>query len=833
MENKNIPEDELNVISPGNLEDQDEVSFDNDALISADAENGEDEEIDISELLHKYLPDFATEDDGESYETSEEVLVKSDTTDAEPYTGDIPDLVSAYADDSDEYTDEELAEAGTGDYLRESFVYAEDVMQENSADTEEYTEEISEYTEEYAVESEEHTEDSEEYTEEEYAFEGEDYSEYEYAADEAADPVGDTAEYVIKKNEGAPIPEDTELDATDINLMVAFGLDDELAATMGADVAQKLADEINAEAAIHEERYRRSVENEFLDFTQVPDITADLKRRIGRLKGKIFFAVLLTLVLFIYENLKFFGVQFGSFLNPAVYPVIYIMGSLQVMLFCAAVGYEQILTGCGELFCGRISPSSIAFIGNVCAVVYSVIQAETTVIPNEPVLFNTCAAAMTLFAIIYDYICTRRTMNSFNIVSAKRTKYAVKYMTAAEAGIPGGLFEDDDVSEGGVLRIEKTKFVDDFFSRTYERTKSSKTYSAAYLFISVIIALIMAVCTRFIGGDGSAEAVTVGFVTFFATMPLSLFLSMSYPFYKGSSDAFDEHGTIIGESAVEEYAEAGAVCFDDVDAFPSYGVKVQNIKIYNNHRIDRVLYYAASVFKTAGGPLSDVFEMATMEIGTSENVELTAAAEGYLGASVDEKNIIFGSAVKLREYGVNLPDSVTLEDDAFSDELCVMYMLREGKLMAKFILRYMLDADFEFLLKELSDEGMCACIKTFDPNIDDALVNMRLGGGRYPFRVLRYNDTDEINRVNERTSSGIVSRDSTKPLLGIIGSCSRILSTRKTGFAVGVVSSVIAAIIVWLLVASGGIATLTSGIVLIYQLLWAVAVLIVARMFLR
>lgn len=808
MENKNRPEDEVNMIVSEDAEGIEQDVFDDSVQISPDAAS-DDGELDISELLHKYLPDFAAEGEGVADDTAEDVA--SDDGEVEELIYSEEYTEEAYAADPDEYTDEELSETGSGDYFEESFVYAEE----------------EEYAEEPAVEPAE--EAAEEYPEEEYTPEVEDYSEYEYTSDEAAD----TAEYVIKKDDGVNIPEDTELDATDINLMVAFGLDDELAATMGADVAQKLTDEIHAEAAFQEEKYRRSVENEFLDFAQVPEITADLKRRISRLKGKIFFAVMLTLVLFIYENLKFFGVQFGSFLNPAVYPVIYIMGSLQVMLFCAAVGYEQILGGCGELFCGRINPSSLAFLGNVAAVVYSVIQAETTVIPNEPVLFNSCAAAMTLFAIICDYIGTRRTMNSFNIVSAKRTKYAVKYMTAAEAGIPGGLFEDDDVSEGGVLRIEKTKFVDDFFSRIYERTKSSKTYSAAYLFISVVIAVAMAVYAGLRGGDGSMSAVSVGFVTFFATMPLSLFLAMSYPFYKGSSDAFDDHGTIIGEGAVEEYAEAGAVCFDDVDAFPSYGVKVQNVKIYNNHRIDRVLYYAASVFKTAGGPLSDVFEMATMETGSSDNVELIAAAEGYLSATVDDKNIIFGSAVKLREYGVNLPDSVILEDDAFSDEVCVMYMLREGKLMAKFILRYMLDADFEFLLKDLSDEGMCACIKTFDPNIDDALVNMKLGGGRYPFRVLRYNDTEEINRISERTSSGIVSRDSTKPLLGIIGSCSKILSTRKACFTVGVVSAVIAAIIVWLLAASGGIATLTSGIVLIYQLLWAVAVVIITKMFLR
>ena len=803
MENKNRHEEEYEVTVPEEgITGED--SFEEEIVIpeTEDNSSGGDENVDIADLLQRYLPDFAVDDAAPSEEFSEDYA--DDAADVE-YTAEI------YAEESGEYVEEIVYEVDPDEYSEEELVEDGEVYYDEDA---------------YEQPAEEQS-DLPGYDDEEYSPEVDDYSAYEYVSDEAAynESAGLNAE--------PEIPEDSELDATDINLMVAFGLDEELAKTMGAEVAAKLTEEIHAEAREREEKIRRSVENEFLDPSQIPEVASDLKKRHNHLKAKMLFAGVLSLVLLVYENLELVGVQFGSFLNPAVYPVVYIMVSLQIMLFVAAIGYEQLLTGCGYLFTGKINPSSIAFLGNVGAIVYSAIQAESAVIPNEPVLFNACAAFMTLFAIIADYITVKRTMLSFNIVSAKRPKYAVSYMSAAEAGIPDGLFEDDDVSEGGVLRIVKAKFVDDFFARTADRSKADKAYSAAYLFISVILALLMGLFVGFRDTSSGISAIGAGFVTFFSTIPLSLFLSMSYPFYKGVSDAYDYDGTIVGESSAEEYADAGAVCFDDVDAFPSYGVKVQNIKIYNNHRIDRVLYYAASAFKMAGGPLSDVFEVATMEIGTSENVELTAAAEGYLGAKVDGKNIIFGRADKLREYGINLPDSVILEDDTLSDELCPMYMLREGKLMAKLILRYMMDSDFEFLMKDLSDEGMCACIKTFDPNIDDSLVTMRLGGGRYPFRVLRYNSTEEINRVNERVSSGIVSRGTTKPLLSIIGSCARMLSARKSGFVVGLVSAILASVVVGLLVVSGGASTLGSFAVIIYQLLWTLPVFFISRVFLR
>ncbi len=842
MENKNLPENSHDNNVPETEDIRNNDMFDDIYLPNESEADVSDNDLDIADLLRKYLPDFEPEKETteeldpsaivagldlerEQLEVAEEnpyvessEIPAEDETPAE-YAETVPEEYAA------EYTPEEIPDDGMA-------VYNSAEPEEVEVGYEDYAPAIAEET--YADDAD-YSEEVEEADYSEEAEESQDYSEYEYVSDDAPYEEETPADTIIKDGgKEYVIPGDAELDATDINLMVAFGLDDELAKTMGADVAAKIAEEIDAEAKEHEDKVRRSVKNEYVDSAQTGKIASEFKRRSSHLKAKILLSAIFTLLLLLYENLEIFGVQFGGALNPAVYPVVYIMVSLQIMLICGAVGYEQLLGGCADLFCGRINPSSIAFVGNVAAIAYSVILAESTVIPNEPTLFNACAASMTLFAIVYDYITVKRDILAFNIVSSKRPKYAVRYMTAAEAGIPGGLFEDDDVSEGGILRIEKTKFVDDFFARTTAKTKSGKAYAAAYICISLIAAIVIGVYAGMHGdSENSVSAINAAFVTFFATMPLSLFLAMAYPFYKGTSNAYDLDGTVLGESAAEEYAEAGAVCFDDVDAFPSYGVKVQNIKIYNNHRIDRVLYYAASAFKVAGGPLADVFEVATMEIGTSDDVVVEAATEGYLEATVDEKNIIFARADVLREYGINLPDSVIGEDDALSAEVCPMYMLREGRLMAKLLIRYMMDSDFEFLLKELSDEGMCACIKTFDPNIDDALVTMKLGGGRYPFRVLRYNDTDEVHRLNDHLSSGIISRGTTKPLLGIIGSCGKMLGMRKAGFVVGLISSAIASLVALILVASGGFASLSSIAVVVYQILWALPVILTTKMFLR
>ena len=51
---------------------------------------------------------------------------------------------------------------------------------------------------------------------------------------------------------------DGDLDSTDINLMLAFGLDDELERTMGTpEVAQKLTEELDEEQRVRDEKSAR------------------------------------------------------------------------------------------------------------------------------------------------------------------------------------------------------------------------------------------------------------------------------------------------------------------------------------------------------------------------------------------------------------------------------------------------------------------------------------------------------------------------------------------------------------------------------------------------
>ena len=67
------------------------------------------------------------------------------------------------------------------------------------------------------------------------------------------------------------------------------------------------------------------------------------------------------------------------------------------------------------------------------------------------------------------------------------------------------------------------------------------------------------------------------------------------------------------------------------------------------------------------------------------------------------------------------------DDVDLSDELSIMYMFRENKLVAKMYIKYVMDSDIDLILKQFSGSGLYVCVRTFDPNIDEAMIAKKAG----------------------------------------------------------------------------------------------------------
>ena len=627
--------------------------------------------------------------------------------------------------------------------------------------------------------------------------------------------------------------ENDEFDPTDINLMVAFGLDNK-----DNKKAKEFGDRLEAKQHSRESHKVKLDHPEFVDKTQIPKIRKEFRDKKISLWVRFTVCTVLTVLLMIFENIPlitklFTGTeqQFAGVFDPAVYPVVYIMVSLQLMLLACFCAVDEIIAGVKNIFRGTPTPSSMTALLTLGGIVYSAVLAVTVVSPNEPVMFNFVTAVSAMLTLICAMYNNKRESMNFAVIANRKPKHIVRRLPDEESeGEARAFAESEDACD--VMKIEKTDFIDGFFARLSRPDPSTGVFMTFAMSASVAIAVLFGIFVNLRGGDNTSVCRVV-YSAMLMLAPLSAYVTFSYPMYRANIAAKEYDSAIIGDASLEEYSNASIISFDDKNVFPSYSVKVQNMRIYNNARIDRVLYYAASVFAYAGGPLQDVFEVATKDMGVSQNVKIFDTEAGFLATQVDGVNIIFGSSQNLQSRGLEIPEGALRDDVDLSDELSIMYMFRENKLVAKMYIKYVMDSDIDLILKQFSGSGLYVCVRTFDPNIDEAMIAKKAGMKKMPLKIVRYSSADEVGRYEEKVDSGLVTCGSPKSLLQVITYCGKVLHTKKTDIALGVLSVMIGAAILILLLLAESLSVLSSLLIVLYQLVWLIPITIASKVFIR
>lgn len=630
--------------------------------------------------------------------------------------------------------------------------------------------------------------------------------------------------------------EEEDIDPTDINLMVAFGLD---AGENKKDRrAKEFGDRLEARQQSRENKKTKLDRPEFVDKTQTPKIRKEFHERKIALWIKLSLCAVFTVLLMVFENIPaltklFTGSekQFAGAFDPAVYPTVYIMLSLQLMLLACFCAFDEIIAGFKYLFRGIPRPESMTALLTVAGIVYSAVLSLLTESPAEPVMFNFATAVSALLTLIDALYNNKRETMNFAIIANRKPKHIVRRLPDEESEGEARAFADnDDVCD--VMKIEKTDFIDGFFGRLQRPDSTTGVFMTFAMSVTVAVGVLFGIFANFKGGD-SAMICRVIYSAMLLVAPMSAYITFSYPFYRANVAAKEYDSAIIGEASLEEYSNASIISFDDKNVFPSYSVKVQNMRIYNNARIDRVLYYAASVFAYAGGPLQDVFEVATKDMGVSKNVKIYDTEAGFLATQVDGVNIIFGSAANLQRRGLEIPEDALKDDVDLSDELSIMYMFRENKLVSKMYIKYVMDSDIDLILKQFSGNGLYVCVRTFDPNIDERMIAKKAGMKKMPLKIVRYASADEVGMYEEKVDSGLVTCGSPKSLLQVISYCGKVLHTKKTDIALGVLSVMIGLAILVLLLLADSLSALSSLLIVLYQLIWLIPITIASKVFIR
>lgn len=621
-------------------------------------------------------------------------------------------------------------------------------------------------------------------------------------------------------------------DETDANLMLAFGMEDELEKAMGKENADRLRSDMEKsipEDQIKKKKVREEKPGELREFitpVEAKGIFENYKTAFGKNALSLFAMVAVVIVLFFYENIITLGGHLPDALNPVYYPVVNVMVGLQFLFIGAGIAYRSLIKGIRGLIDRKPVPESfiplILLVSVIFAVCVCFFSPDVT-----PVTFNFPASLCLLFAVLNERMDLRREIMSFNIISSKRTKFALEKLELGDAELETKAFDKFLPKQPAVFKINKTGFIDGYFRRT-KAYPSTKLVLKAFIPASAAIAAASLVMGAILLRDWQS-AVMLAYTAFFFSLPATVFIAFGLPAFRASRLAFAENSAFVGESALDEYTTAGSISFDDREVFPTAGVKLRSVKVFGSGRIDTVIYNVASIYSVLGGPLSDVLNVATADLGRSEDTEILSVDNEGVEALVDGKHLYAGKADYLRKNGyvpVSDPDD---EEIVSGGEISIMYLVCDDEVIAKLYVRYRIDPGFEVTVKRLYKSGICVGIKTVDPNINDEMLSTKIKLAKYPVRVLKYSDISGSRRGSDRTDSGIVSKKSAKALLSVFTLCDRIKHVTKTNIAVDIITMITGLAVCISTAVIGSVVSVPSLYVALFQLFWLLPVYLMSK----
>ncbi|MBQ8174838.1 MAG: hypothetical protein IJ009_05485 [Clostridia bacterium] len=530
-------------------------------------------------------------------------------------------------------------------------------------------------------------------------------------------------------------------------------------------------------------------------------------------------AFLCTLLLLL-EDLRYLGVTLGGFFaRPGGMAAAHLLLMIFVILCCI----PMLSHAWRHLFNNRVLPEAYLAIGLICALFYDVFLLLASV--ADPYLFGLVPAVGALILSVIDLLKTKGDFASFKLVSSSGDKLACSVSCGAQTRSEAIAVSDlEEGTDTRILSVKKVGFAAGFFhrvSRICEDGRKNLWLLIMALISSLATAIVcgILVATHILQQDGSS-AVYAFCVSLSFSFPIFSLLLHKIPAVQLFSRATATRCAVVGEVSALEYCDAAAVAFEDVEAFPARNVRVQRIKLYGDAALDHVLYRVAGLFSVVGGPLDGVFRASTAEVGLSAEVRLLRAEEGGIVASVDGHEVCVGRGEYMLARNIHMYYDPDDEQNLLGGKVNIMYAAEDGHLIAKFYVRYKMDEDFERDVEELHKRGIRAIIRTYDPNVTEALVGGISYTERFDVRVVRKTVDQQNDFATDRLNSGIVCKTSSRDIVKTLFACRRMCQVIRVAENCNLLIACFGMLLSLLLCAFGVIFSVPSFFLALYQLIW-------------
>ncbi len=576
-----------------------------------------------------------------------------------------------------------------------------------------------------------------------------------------------------------------------------------------------------------EEEKARAKYDEFTSYDQRKLFLDGYKKKFISLRLSLILSSVFAVLVFAYECLSFFGSAFPYFCSPADNPSVFILIDLQLFALCAIFASTHLVDGLKGVFSGKANIASIGALSVIITFIYGILSAVTGKVVPHPIMSVSAFCVVMMLAAMLRNV-KRDTLN-FRTVSgtSAKPKFVMETYTPGKNSAEEKEFYDYIPENAKMLRISKTDFVKGFVGSNMRSSASTKYINIMFPVLALIFAAVLAVVL--IIKKDMASAINAAYTASSLCTPAALFAAVTLPSFICAKKTYDDDSCVLSEAAAEEYADASVVTFEDSDVFPPSLDKITSVRLYNDSRMDYIMYVLTSLFRKIGGPLLSICENAAKEYNEfSNSVIIDNAVENGIEATVDAQKVFLGSSVYM---GSKLDPKFCIDDKQYeeNDKSRIMYMIINDVVTAKFYIEYEMDKDFLSAIKQLSTSTRCVAIRTLDPNIDTKLIRSYLDTEIYHCKIMRTRENERRQTISKSSRGAVVSKNSIKALLRSLLICDKIVYSSKINMIICFLSVVIGLIFGVFLIATKTVNSISALHVLSYQILLGIVIWIVTK----
>ncbi len=566
------------------------------------------------------------------------------------------------------------------------------------------------------------------------------------------------------------------------------------------------------------ERAKKQIEQaqafEYTDRAQNSEIAAMLSKAVAVSRFKFIGVLLITLAILVLEAMTYTS-GITPYLRPGRYGVVYILADMQLLFFIVMIMSKSFINGLKAFKGFKLTADSIMSSSIIACTVLCLVSLFADPTRLDLRLYNLLgASAASVLALIRHLQC-KKDLHCFCTVASKKAKFTANALSGNTG--EAGEFYKYLIESSELYTVKRASFVSGFFKRVNRRPESEDIFNVL-LPVNFALAVALFLASYLINKD-LYYAFSSATMLFCAATPLTSFVMISLPVVAANISAKRHGAAFVGNAVAEEYADAAVLSFADTEAFLPHLVSITSIKTYGSYPIDKLVTRLGMLFDYIEGPLKTVTAKMLDEIPKPDSIRLIDSAADGLYIAMDGTDYYLGKRSYMRHCKLDAPVDET--DEVYSKNVgSVMYMAINDAVVAKIYVKYGISGEFDELLRSMHKAGVCVGIKTLDPNINNELLQKNIKYKQCPVAVLKGGRPEEMNAVEEKIDSGIVSGSSLHAFLKMFILCDRARHATKSNVIINIAAMIVAVFAAAFLSVTGEAMAYSSIAIMLFQLLW-------------